>query len=60
MNDQKGVFRLTVVIVLFAGLFGFTPILFPFYCAGGFGTDIVYHSVDAMDFVDDSVGKGAE
>ena len=34
--------------------------LFPFDGAGGFGADIVDHAVDAMDFVDDSVGKGAE
>ena len=34
--------------------------LFPFDGAGGFGADIVDHSVDAVDFVDDSVGKGAE
>ena len=34
--------------------------LFPFNSAGRFGTDIVYHSVDAVDFVDDSVGKGAQ
>ena len=34
--------------------------LFPFNGAGGFGADIVYYAVDAVDFVDDSVGKGAE
>ena len=34
--------------------------LFPFNGAGGFGADIIYHAVDAVDFVDDSVGKGAE
>ena len=34
--------------------------LFPFNGSGRFGTDIVYYSVDAMDFVDDSIGKGAK
>ena len=34
--------------------------LLPFNSAGGFGADIVYHAVNARDFVDNSVGKGAE
>ena len=34
--------------------------LFPFNGSGRFGTDIVYYSVDSMDFVDDSIGKDAE
>ena len=33
---------------------------FPFDGAGGFGADVVDHTVDTMDFVDDAIGKGAE
>ena len=34
--------------------------LFPFDGAGGFGANVVDHTVDTMDFVDDTIGKGAE
>ena len=34
--------------------------LFPFDSAGRFRADVVDHTVDTMDFVDDAIGKGAE
>ena len=35
-------------------------LLFPLDGAGGFGADVVDHTVYTMDFVDDAIGKGAE
>ena len=30
-------------------------LLFPFYCAGGFGADVVDYAVYAVDFIDDAI-----